>query len=413
MVTSKTTASKDAIALVDKRPFFEKALCYGVRERIIDPLKCSAMITDGAKGTVQVAEHFGTSHLQADLENARRRIVSLVSLYLEDHSGGDLQRAAQSLQENSFLSHSRAGNAMLKQLYAMPETTISGDMKSLSLTEFQNERTLVKPYSLAAYRKEYKRRSDAEAVIKAAHWFCDELRISRDALDFVALEAVIRSAILSRCGGLHGLPNHGEFARLIETLRTSHASAGKLKIAKDLLDDIPHQHHAVTESVRRDIEKQDGILIANPKHLLPAVLQLLESRYFLRDADLDDVDGFAGFVSAEWHAATRGKDDPYSRLTMFMCLATGIKPKTSLTETEARTMIRKVRKHGFDSAAVVAFITQSAPFELNESLISQWESEFLPEAEQRILDDSDTSLQRALVFLKDNLNIKSSKKPAT
>ena len=404
--------SKHAVTLVDRRPFFEKVLTHGVRARIIDHSRCEAIIKEGAKGAVQVAEHFGTSHLQADLENARRRIISLVSLYLEESSGGDLDRAAQSLMDNTFLFHSRSGNDLLKQLHALPDTTISGDSNSQSLMEFQNERTLVKPFSLASYRKERKRRSDAAALIAAAHWFCDDLRIVRSSLDFVPLEAVIRSAILARHGGLDKLPNHGEFSKLIVTLREAVATKGRLRLAKSLLESVPLPHRTVADTIRGEIEKQDGPLIANAAQPLTTVLNILEVRYFLRDTDLDDIDSFAGFVSDEWQAATKGKDDPYSRLTLFMCLATGMKPKTTISEAEARTMVRTVRKQGFDSDAVMAFIRRSAPFELNDSLLSQWEEEFLPEAEQRVLDDSDTTLQRALAFLKESLNIRVARKSA-
>lgn len=403
--------SKQAVTLIDRRPFFEKALTHGLRQRIIEHARCESIIKDGAKGAVQVAEHFGTSHLQADLENARRRIVSLVSLYLELSSGGDLDSAAQSLQDNSFLFHSRSGNDLLKQLHALPESTISGDVKSQSLTDFQNERTLVKPFTLASYRKERKRRLDVAAVITAAHWFCDDLQIARSSLDFVPLEAVIRSALLARQGGLDKAPNHDEFSKLIVTLRAA-AARGRLRIARSHLDEIPMPHRTVAEIILKEIDKHDGPLIANPAQPLSAVLNILEARYFLRDTDLDDIDSFAGFVSDEWKALTKGKDDPYSRLTLFMCLATGIKPKTTISEAEARTMIRRVRKQGFDSEAVIAFISRSAPFELNDSLLSQWEDEFLPEAEQRVLDDSDTTLQRALLFLRDTLNIKAVQKLA-
>ena len=394
------------VAIVDKRPFFEKALAHGVNAHIIDRVRCDAIIADGAKGSVQVAEHFGTSFLQADLENARKRIVNLVSLYLEDGTGGDLRQAALSLQQNSFLSHSRGGNEMIKALHAMPETSMSGDIKSQTLLDFQNERTLVKPFTLASYRKERKRRMDVAAIIAAAHWFCSDLDITRTSLDFVALEAVIRSAILVRHGGADKAPNHGEFAKLISAARDGVAAGQKLRIAKTLLDDVPEPHRAIAEAIRKDIEKQDGPLIANPARKLEEVLHLIESRYFLRDTDFDDIDSFAGFVSEAWRVATKGKDDPYSRLTLFMCLATGNKAKTAVTEAEARSMIRHVRKHGFDNAAVSTFIAESAPFELKEDLQALWDDEFLPEAKERLLDDSDASLQRALMYLTDNLNVK-------
>ena len=400
------SASGQGVALVDKRPYFEKALLHGVQQGIIDRSRCDAMIADGAKGSVQVAEHFGTSFLQADLENARKRIVSMVSLFLEHGSCGDLDLAAQSLQQNSFLSHSRGGNALIKDLHALPETSISGDIKNQSLLDFQNERTLVKPFTVVTYRKELRRRQDAAAVIAAAYWFCAELEIVRAALDFVAVESVIRSAILVRLGGGDKAPNHGEFASLVSALRAAQPAGGKLRIAKALLDDVPEPHQAIAEAVRRDIEKQDGALILNPTRKLEEVLHIIEARYFLRDTDFDDIDSFAGFVSDAWRLATQGKDDPYSRLTLFMCLATGSKPRTTVTDTEARSMIRKVRKNGFDNAAVSTFIAESAPFEIKDNLLALWQEEFLPEAQERLLDDSDTSLQRALVFLVDNLNVK-------
>src|SRR6202166_850968 len=102
------------VAIVDKRPFFEKVLSFGMQQGLIDRQHCQKMIADGAKGTVQVADFFGSSHLYADLENARKRIVNLISLYLEHQFNGNLQKAAESLRDNTFLSHSRGGNEMLK-----------------------------------------------------------------------------------------------------------------------------------------------------------------------------------------------------------------------------------------------------------------------------------------------------------
>ncbi|MDB5768422.1 MAG: hypothetical protein JWQ61_3236, partial [Collimonas fungivorans] len=102
----------------------------------------------------------------------------------------------------------------------------------------------------------------------------------------------------------------------------------------------------------------------------------------------------------------KGKEDPYSRLTIFMCIASGVKPKTTVSETEARSMIRRVREHGFDSAAVSAFIRSSAPFEIKDNLLSLWEDEFLPDAEEYLVDDDDLKYTRAMKFLKENCNIK-------
>ncbi|WP_211442769.1 hypothetical protein [Collimonas humicola] len=392
------------IDLIDKRPFFEKALGFGLKSGILDQEKCRAMIEDAAKGTVQVAAFFGTSHLHADLENARQRIVNLISLYLEQTFSGDLRKAAESLRDNTFLSHSRGGNEMLKALHALPDSTIFGDSKGQGLKEFQDERTLAKPFSLNAYRKELKSREEAAAVLAAALWFADDMGVERAALEFAGAETVIRTALLARLGGAEEFPGRLGFARLVATVRDEGVVGGKLKIPRQLLDDVPVEHRDIAGKVRREIEKQDALADAGVG--LDSLLNLIELRYFVLEGGLEDADGFDALVSKEWSKVTKGKEDPYSRLTIFMCIAAGIKPKTAVSETEARAMVRRVREHGFESEAVLAFIRDAAPFEIKDNLLSLWEDEFLPEAEQYLLDDDDLKFTRAMKFLKENCNIK-------
>jgi hypothetical protein len=95
-----------------------------------------------------------------------------------------------------------------------------------------------------------------------------------------------------------------------------------------------------------------------------------------------------------------------------MCIAAGAPPKTSVSAAEARAMIRRVREHGFDSAAVTAFIKAAAPFEVKDNLLALWEDEFLPDAELALLDEDDTQFALALKFLRENCNIKSTQKSA-
>jgi hypothetical protein len=406
------TDNNRKVATVDKRPFFEKALSYGVKSGIIDQARCATIIADGAKGTVQVADHFGTSHLYADLDNARRRIVNLVSLYLEHSFGTDLEQAARSLRDDTFLSHSRGGNELLKKLYALPESAIFGDVKAQSLKAFQDEHTLSKPYSLSAYRKEHEQRQDIEATLAAARWFAGALDIPRPELDLNAAETVIRTALLVWLGGGEKCPGRGQFAQLIDALRTKGLASGTMRVPKTILEGVPEEYREIADGVRRQIEKHDAPLIVNAGLKLDAVFHALESRYFVFENGLEDVDSFDAYVSKEWHQVTNGKDDPYSRLTLFMCLASGAKPQTTVTDTEARAMVRRVRKDGIDSNAVTTFIMDSAPFEIKNHLLSLWEEEFLPEAQERLLDESDTKYIRALQFLEENCNIESRKKSA-
>jgi hypothetical protein len=405
----RMTDNNRNVATVDKRPFFEKALSYGVKSGIIDQARCTAIIADGAKGTVQVADHFGTSHLYADLDNARRRIVNLVSLYLEHNFGDDLEQAARSLRDNTFLSHSRGGNELLKELYALPESAIFGDVKAQSLKAFQDARTLSKPFSLSAYRKEREQRQEIGTTLAAALWFADALDIPRPELDFNAAETVIRTGLLVWLGGREKCPGRGQFAQLIDALRTEVRASGTMRVPKTILEKVPEEYRDVADGVRRQIEKHDAPLMLDAGRGLDAVLHALESRYFVLENGLDNVDSFDAYVSKEWHQLTNGKEDPYSRLTLFMCLASGAKPKTTVTESEARAMVRQVRKDGLNSDAVTTFIMDSAPFEIKNHLMSLWEEEFLPEARDRLLDESDTKYIRAMQFLKENCNIEPKK----
>jgi hypothetical protein len=405
------TDQNRSVATVDKRPFFEKALCYGVQHGVIDPIKVQMMIKDGAKGSLQVAQHFGTSHLYSDLDNARKRIINLVSLYLENTYSDNLAHAAESLRDNSFLSHSRGGNEMLKQLHAMPELPVFQGSNAQALKEFQDERTLAKPLTLMAYRKELKRRHDNIASIAVARWFANDMGVPFSELDYVSAEMVTRTALLMRLSGNGSkCPSPFEFRHVIESLRASGQSKGKIKFSKSLLDtifaEIPPQHHAVVDTVKREIENYDVRLLLDTNVALDEVLNEFKARYFFRENGLEDVDQFDAFVSKEWLDLTKGKEDSYSRQTLFMCLAAGVKPKTSISETEAKALIKRVREHGFNSEVVSALIKASAPIEIKEDLLAWWEGEFFPEAQENMTDDPDIAPGDALNFLKECCNIK-------
>jgi len=104
---------------------FEEALAHGVRHGLISQDKLDAICADAPKGMVQIARYFGT-RFRPELELAKRphrRIWR--SLHLAHTSQGDLQKAAELLRDNSFLSRSKAGSDMLKPLIAMPRPRTS------------------------------------------------------------------------------------------------------------------------------------------------------------------------------------------------------------------------------------------------------------------------------------------------
>ena len=130
-------ALMSSVSLYDARPFFEKALQYGVQNGIINSPKLDAICADAPKGMVQIARYFGNEFLRPELEKAKDRMVNLVSLYLEASSDGDLQQAAESLRDHSFLSRSKGGSDMLKALIAMPQNSHFGMNERSGFTDEQ------------------------------------------------------------------------------------------------------------------------------------------------------------------------------------------------------------------------------------------------------------------------------------
>ena len=169
-------AADQSLALFDSRPFFEKALQHGLRHGLFSPEKLAALRQEGPKGMVQIARYFGTEYLRPDLERARDRLVNLVSLYLEETSGGDLQRAAEDLRDHSLLSRSKGGSEMLKALIAMPQNTHFGMQERAG---FRDEHIpLLAKWSLRSLPEvhaERARRTQAARTVGAALWMAAAL----------------------------------------------------------------------------------------------------------------------------------------------------------------------------------------------------------------------------------------------
>ena len=67
---------KNSVAIVDDRPFFERAVRYGLEYGILGREHLSRMEADAPKGIVQIADHFGTAYLRTDLETALARMAT-------------------------------------------------------------------------------------------------------------------------------------------------------------------------------------------------------------------------------------------------------------------------------------------------------------------------------------------------
>ena len=392
--------SQHQVTLFDDRPFFEKALLYGMRNRIIDQEKLASILQDAPKGLVQIADFFGTQYLRPNIEEARARIVNLVSLFLEEGSDGDLDEAARSLRDNSFLSHSRGGSEMLKRLWAMPEDASWGILVKPSQKEFLAEWSL---RSLADYRQALAQRQVHQLSISTGLWFAEQLGMAAADISTVSADAIVRSAVLVHLSATTpaAIPTAAGLLQMLGVLRDKGVPAKGRKQLREILASMPEAYREVARRELKRVESEDLPKITDPSRPLNQLLQELEPLYFMRDFGPEDASLFAVPASEDWQRMTGGKTDDSSLLTIFVCLAADIPAKPVLSRAAARTLIRKVRKDGFQRLPVLGFIRAYAPYEMQDDLERLWK-EFFPEAQTTLLDAADTTLGDALDFLKEN-----------
>lgn len=377
-----------SLASYDARPYFARALDHGLKNGLIDSDKLDAMRTEGAKGIVQIADYFGTAHLRTDLDEALERMVYLASLYLEHLSDGNLARAARSLQENSFLSHSRGGSQMLKTLHAMPtDSTIHEPAEPHDVREFLRARTLGEQWSVAEYRARLAERQTCQDEIEAALWFADAMGLSREALVGNSAESVLDACLLTRIAGrlVGGLLGAQEIKDFFKSVRRAKK---RRPIPAHLLEDVPEAHRPVTEKHLKRIVAKDLSRIADTRIAFNDLVREYHDRFhhFSLSFDVGDYDAL---VTDEWRKVTKGKTDTDSMNTVFLCLAAGKPPKPAITATEARAAIRAIRAGSLAAHAAPDFIRRCAPHQMVDGLISLWEDEFCPEMiEQLILEDT-------------------------
>lgn len=404
-------AAAQTVALFDARPFFEKALAYGLQHGIIDRAKLAAIQTDAPKGMVQIARYFGSEFLRPELERAKDRIVNLVSLNLEHSSGGDLRRAAEALRDNSFMSRSKAASEMLKALIAMPQSSHFG-MNEQGGFRDDHIPQLAKwtLRSLADYQAELAKRQQVAQVIDAALWLADYLGLDADDLEDAGrdAEAVIRSALLMLALQQTQLPDWVAFQKAIAALRKK-AAASKTGLAIPMPKELPAEFRAVVDGVRQSVLSDLPKIFdsALPARKLFDQTPAFMGRYFWLEDGLSEVDDFDRAASAAWNKATGGHSDDSSLLTLFLCIAAGSPHKTLLTSKTAATLVRKVRKSGWQPELVAPYIRANAPEQHQSDYLQLWDA-FCEDAESRLLSDHDDSLLDAMALLKRDCNVSAS-----
>ena len=400
---SESDLSHNAVALIDRRPFFEKALNHGLQHGIVNVAKLDTIAKDAPKGMVQIARYFGSEFLRPELEKARDRIINLVSLNLEWESDGDLNTAARLLQEHSFMSRSKAASDMLKALIVMPQNSHFG-MNEHGAFNDQHIPQLAK-WSLASltdYRSELNRRQAVGQLIDAAVWMAEGLGLESEDLQDAGpdAEAVIRTALLMGTNASK-MPDWVGFQKMILALR-QRKTPPTLRPPKGL----PPEYQELVERIRQAMLADLPKLL--DKEVTPQKLfnqtPAFVGRYFWIEDGLAEVDDFDRQASAKWKQLTQGHHDDGSLLTLFVSLAVGVTGKTLLTEKKATSLIRKIRKNGWEPAVPEQFIRDHAPYELQADYQQLW-AQFAEEAQTTLLSDRDYQLHDALALLRQHCNI--------
>jgi len=411
MSDTPASPSSAGVSLYDARPFFEKALQYGLQHGLIPQTKLDEIARSAPKGMVQIAAYFGSEFLRPELERARDRIVNLVSLYLEDSCDGDLRRAAESLRDHSFLSRSKGGSDMLKRLIVMPQTSHFGMNERQEFSDVhipQLAKWTLRP--LAEYRAELARRTHAAQLMAAAEWLAEDLGLDEDELSDAGpeAEAVIRTALLVLSTGHTEMPDWRALGAIVLKLRQRHgedASGIRITVPAEL----PVELHPVVEDVRRSVMRDLPKMLdaATPIRKLFQQTPAFMGRYFWLDSGLAEVDAHERTASATWKKITAGNDDEPSLLTLFLCVAAESPPKTLLTERMAGTLIRKIRKSGWQPELAEQYIQAHSPAAYQADYLKLWHS-FVDEARAPLTRDVDDGIQNALTLLRRECHVKAS-----
>ena len=340
------------------RPFSQGLAYGGSHASSARPL---AAINPSPQRDVQIARYFGSEFLRPELEKARDRMVNLISLYLLETTGGDLHEAAISLRDHSFLSRSKGGSDMLKRLIALPESSNFG-MAGYADAETPLLATVVAAQPCGLPRRAGPAHLDAQtigaAMARGAVRLDRKARVSRRRCRSGDPHRLVMqvpgpnwqtwTSGPARCALRRSLP---PCARRSSPPPRSCACrpACPPTCARWCRPNMPRCWPTCpswSNPPRR------CAACCGPPVLFERVLSAGRPLAAVDDyhRSLDDLDGDdepPQPASKTWTKTVQGNDDEHSLLTLFLCLAAGVPKKTLLTEKTAASLVRKIRKSGW------------------------------------------------------------------
>jgi hypothetical protein len=409
--------NSQSIATYDNAPFFEKVFKHAVQHNFINQARIDEIINDAAIGSLQITEYFGEStHLRKNLETSMNRMVSLVSLYLEDTTDGELDKAAQLLTEKPFRALSRSGSQMLKTLYSMPEDEHFGSPRLDSEREFLKKH-LINQLSVAKFRQTFKDCEHFKRDISLATFLIKKIGAPTNQLNemHASAEHVIRTVLLSLAYGTKkiadktSLPNEAGLFEIFVSMRKEHGFLGDVTCKTKFIDELPIDFQNYAKEILASINNEDIPKIVNQSIKLESVFNDLKGRkYFYLYDPLNAISRFDKMQAVDWFALTGGSEDDALLLTLFFCTAAGIDQKTTLKVTEAKKAVLNIRENGLLENEVLNLI-KKAPHNEMDQLRSLWD-DFIKEATPYLLDYSDDKLNEVMMHLAERCNIQKPKK---
>lgn len=391
----------NAVSTIDKRPSFERALCHGLQQGLIDAACVDKLKTEGAKAIVQLATFFDTAHQRPALEAARTRLVTLVSLTLDAESGGNLEAATRLLRERSLQALSKAGADRLRALLKLPTDLLLLPASSLDLAEKPQlaKWTLDEPMSFARYLAERRRRETNQATLELTYALAGHFGATRSTVQdwHASCESVLNSVLLSLFA--EKTPQ-GFFSA--ERYATLHAAACRKRsktfaLAADWKEALPPaQQHLFDQACEHFLSRVLPILKAHEATEILREQERYSGLFFIEASTLGELTHRDRATGQQWHKLTGGLGThPDVQCTVLLLVAAGLAPAPSLRRKDAVLIWERHQEAGFDDEAVERFIDALVPFEYQSDIRHLWQHDLGPEARQQL----DAVQSRALDYL--------------
>jgi len=343
----------------DARTPFEKAWSRGIASGLIDSEVSESITKDGTRAIRKIALILGSEYLRADLERAMRSMLGLVNLHLAYESGGDVDKAAQSLASKGLLHHTKGASRIFKKM-GCDEREIVTQSAFMSYADF------------VAAIADHERH---ERTYAAARWALQSIGYPDD-LDKDESPAAICTAMLFMIYKKRGKAPawNGDMAGLEAVLSALRAKPKALdRLPATLPDAYRPEIEWVWRSCRESFLKH-VVCSQTPIHQL--VGASVESGSLIGllmkpCAGIGDIDGAAGSTTAHWRKLTGGLLDEDTLMSLMLSGLLCAKARPKLTSQEVKAIAGQLLEQPAGSR-LDAWLDENVPHDFHGGMRELW-----------------------------------------